>query len=145
MFKAYRAWLFPQSTATITRRSVNLVFVVVAVLVAALLPALPARAAVITSSPLSTTSSTTATFAFSGDVGETFLCSLDSSYPAACTSPVTYSDLTVAAHSFTVYGQAVTGGPASSISSIRLSAIAAIFGFKACMRRTENSRVKNRR
>ena len=114
MFKVYRARLFPQSTATITRRSVNLVFVVVAVLVAALLPALPAHAATITSAPLTTTTSTTATFAFAGDVGETFLCSLDSSYPAACTSPITYTELTVGAHSFSVYGQAVTGGPASS-------------------------------
>jgi len=114
VFKAYRARSFPQSTATITRRSVNLVLVVVAVLVAALLPALPAHAATITSAPLTTTTSTTATFAFAGDVGETFRCSLDSSYPAACTSPITYTELTVGAHSFTVYGQAVTGGPASS-------------------------------
>jgi hypothetical protein len=58
---------------------------------------------VINNGPTTSTTSTTATFEFvSPETGSTFQCSLDNAPMAACTSPATYSNLSVAAHTFAV-------------------------------------------
>ena len=58
----------------------------------------------ITTGPASSTTSTSATLAFSGQSASggavTFTCSLDGAAFANCTSPVTYSGLSVGAHTF---------------------------------------------
>jgi hypothetical protein len=57
----------------------------------------------ITSSPAAYTSSTSATFAFtSTKPGSTFACKLDAGATVACSSPVSYSGLSAASHTFTV-------------------------------------------
>jgi parallel beta-helix repeat protein len=58
---------------------------------------------VISNGPGSTTTSTSASFAFtSPETGTTFQCSLDSAAFDSCTSPKSYSALTVGSHSFQV-------------------------------------------
>ena len=59
---------------------------------------------IIDSAPPAGTTSTSATFTFhSSPAGSTFTCKLDTAAPAACTSPQSYSALTQAAHTFTVF------------------------------------------
>ncbi len=59
----------------------------------------------ITSGPSGTTRSTTATFAFKGDRGVTFECSLDDGPHRACTSPKTYSGLTPGRHELEIHAR----------------------------------------
>jgi hypothetical protein len=62
-----------------------------------------APATTIDASPPISTTSTSATFAFSAnESGATFLCQLDGGGYTACVSPVTYSGLTEGAHTFQV-------------------------------------------
>jgi len=56
----------------------------------------------LTSTPPATTSETTATFAFSANESATFQCSLDGAAAQPCTSPTTYTSLTVGTHTFSV-------------------------------------------
>ncbi len=57
----------------------------------------------ISSGPAATTTSTSASLAFSStESGSSFECKLDSGSYGACTSPKSYSGLSVAAHTFTV-------------------------------------------
>jgi parallel beta-helix repeat protein len=57
----------------------------------------------ISSGPAASTSATEATFAFgSSEPGSTFACALDGGFPAACTSPATYTGLTEGTHAFSV-------------------------------------------
>ena len=57
----------------------------------------------ITQEPPATTTETTATFAFSStETGSTFACKLDTGAWAACTTPKTYTGLTVGPHTFSV-------------------------------------------
>ncbi len=57
----------------------------------------------ITQEPPATTTETSATFAFSStETGSTFECKLDTGPWAACTSPKTYTGLSVASHTFSV-------------------------------------------
>src|SRR5262249_14436513 len=59
--------------------------------------------ATITSEPPNPSESTDATFEFTSDQSDsTFECSLDGASPQACTSPVTYHDLTEQQHAFAV-------------------------------------------
>lgn len=64
------------------------------------LPSLPLAS--ITSAPLSTHPSKTATIAFSGLAGSTFQCSLNSENYTSCASPVTYLDLASGSYTFRV-------------------------------------------
>jgi hypothetical protein len=57
---------------------------------------------IINSGPSGSTSSTSATLAFSATEAATFQCRLDGATFAACTSPKSYSNLTTAAHTFEV-------------------------------------------
>ncbi len=60
-------------------------------------------APMIVSGPANPTTATTATFSFSDtQAGVTFLCSLDSATPSACTSGISYSSLSVTGHTFAV-------------------------------------------
>lgn len=56
----------------------------------------------ITSAPSSSTTSRSATFAFTGPSGATFKCGLDGAATTPCTSPRTYTSLTDGAHLFKV-------------------------------------------
>ena len=64
-------------------------------------------APVLTTKPASSTTSTAATFAWTGPSGATYQCSLDNASFAACTTPKTYSPVTVTAHTFQV--KAISG------------------------------------
>jgi parallel beta-helix repeat protein len=64
----------------------------------------------LTAAPVAVTLSTEATFTFVANVvGSTFECSLDGSAFIACDSPVTYADLAVGSHSFSVRATSPTG------------------------------------
>lgn len=64
----------------------------------------------ITSGPPATSTSTSASFSFtSSEANSTFQCSLDGAARAACTSPQTYSGLSIASHSFSVWATDATG------------------------------------
>ncbi|MCS7051993.1 MAG: hypothetical protein NZL87_10285, partial [Thermomicrobium sp.] len=56
----------------------------------------------LTAVPAATTEETTATFAFVANEPATFRCSLDGAPAQPCTSPITYSNLTVGLHTFSV-------------------------------------------
>ena len=57
----------------------------------------------ITASPAPETTDTTATFSFaSSEPNSTFLCALDGAASSVCVSPVTYTDLPLASHDFSV-------------------------------------------
>jgi hypothetical protein len=60
--------------------------------------------------PPAVTTATSATFSFAAtEPGSSFLCSLDSAEPAACSSPMTLSALAVGVHTFTVAGRDAAG------------------------------------
>ncbi|HEX4777164.1 MAG TPA: metallophosphoesterase, partial [Acidimicrobiia bacterium] len=62
---------------------------------------------VVDSAPPAGTTTTTATFTFHSTITPaTFTCKLDTGTAAACTSPKTYTGLTQAAHTFTVFATA---------------------------------------
>jgi large repetitive protein len=64
----------------------------------------------ITSGPVSVTSDTTATFVFSANqAGATFECSLDGAPFSSCSSPVTYTNITLGSHSFEVQATSTAG------------------------------------
>lgn len=64
----------------------------------------------ITSGPPATSTSTSASFSFtSSEANSTFQCSLDGAARAACTSPMTYSGLSIASHSFSVWATDAAG------------------------------------
>jgi hypothetical protein len=69
----------------------------------------------ISSGPSGTTTSTTASLAFSSsESGSTFQCKLDSGSWAGCTSPKSYSGLSVAAHTFSVRATDAAGNTDAS-------------------------------
>ena len=59
--------------------------------------------------PADPTSTTGASFTFSGEAGASFLCQLDGGGFSACTSPKSYSGLAEGAHSFQVKAQDAVG------------------------------------
>ncbi|MHA7178810.1 phytase [Arthrobacter sp. MDB2-24] len=64
----------------------------------------------ITSGPPATTTSTSASFAFtSSEANSTFQCSLDGASRVACTSPRTYTGLSIGSHTFSVWGTDAAG------------------------------------
>jgi hypothetical protein len=64
----------------------------------------------ITDAPSGTTTSTSATFAFSSnETGSTFACTLDNGPTEQCTSPHTYSGLDAGTHTFTVVASDAAG------------------------------------
>jgi hypothetical protein len=69
----------------------------------------------ITNKPAAATTSTSATFTFTGPSGATFKCSLDSSTFTACVSPKSYSALAQGTHTFAV--KSVKGAAESSATS----------------------------
>jgi hypothetical protein len=72
----------------------------------------------ITSAPPGTTTSTSATIAFSADESSvTFACSLDNAAFAACSSPVSYSRLTAGQHAFSVRATDAAGNVGAAAST----------------------------
>jgi CSLREA domain-containing protein len=71
----------------------------------------------ITSAPESSTSSTTATFAFSASEPATFRCSIDGGTAAACDSAVSYSGLAPGQHTFLVQATDSDGNVGSASHS----------------------------
>jgi hypothetical protein len=64
----------------------------------------------ITSGPPASSTSTSASFAFtSNEANSTFQCSLDGAARAACTSPQTYTGLSTGSHTFDVWGTDAAG------------------------------------
>lgn len=79
----------------------------------------------ITSSPTNPTTSTSANFAFTDtDATATFKCSLDGATYATCTSPKTYTGLSVGSHTFGV--EAVSAGGTSSPTTYTWSVTAPV-------------------
>jgi hypothetical protein len=78
-----------------------------AIALAAPAPATPT----ITGAPQNPTSSTSASFTFTGETGSTFECKLDASAYASCTSPKNYTGLSFSSHTFRV--RARKGGKTS--------------------------------
>jgi hypothetical protein len=73
-------------------------------------PDVTAPETTVTQAPPSSTSSTSAMFAFaSSEAGSSFGCSLDGAPFAACASPVTVSGLSVGAHTFVVQARDAAG------------------------------------
>jgi arylsulfatase A-like enzyme len=64
----------------------------------------------------SVTTSTTATFKFTKDELGMFWCSLDGVPAATCTSPATYTGLSVGSHTFSVYARDRAGNVSASVS-----------------------------
>jgi len=74
----------------------------------------------ISSGPLSTTKSTSASFGFnSSESGSTFQCSLDSAPPSSCTSPTSYGSLALGPHTFSVTATDAAGNvdPSAAVRS----------------------------
>ena len=84
----------------------------------------------ITGNPAALTASATASFSFAGfdttDAASSlrYLCSRDGATASACTSPVTYTALTSAVHTFTVKVLDLTGNSASATYSWRVDRVA---------------------
>jgi hypothetical protein len=75
----------------------------------------PPPAPTITSTPTNPTKNTTATFRFKDTQGGvTFLCQLDGSAFASCSSPTTYSGLVVGSHTFSVLVQDAAGNQSTA-------------------------------
>jgi len=71
----------------------------------------------ITSTPANPTKQTKATFKFSDtEAGVSFLCGLDGSAFSACSSPLNYSGLSQASHTFSVKAQDAAGNQSSATS-----------------------------
>ncbi|MDP9300238.1 MAG: hypothetical protein M3P43_04990, partial [Actinomycetota bacterium] len=64
----------------------------------------------------SVTTSTTATFTFTKDELGTFWCSLDGVLATTCTSPATYTGLSLGSHTFSVYARDRAGNVSGSVS-----------------------------
>ena len=76
--------------------------------------------------PLDPTFVATATFAFRSDEpGATFACALDGAAPAPCTSPKSYSGLSVGSHTFSVVATDAVGNPDESPATFTWSVHAA--------------------
>jgi hypothetical protein len=72
----------------------------------------------ITSSPVSPTNATSATFKFSSsESGSKFTCKLDSGNSSACTSPKTYSGLSNGSHTFTLTTTDKAGNVSAPVTS----------------------------
>ena len=81
----------------------------------------------ITSNPPASTTSTTATFSFtSDDPTATFGCMLDNSYYALCTSPKTYSGLSVGSHNVSIRATNTAGNTDPSPAVFNWTIIASI-------------------
>jgi hypothetical protein len=76
----------------------------------------PPSAPSIDSHPPVATTSSAASFTFSGGSGASFLCQLDGSGFSACTSPKNYSGLAEGAHSFQVKARDVAGNESTPAS-----------------------------
>jgi hypothetical protein len=77
----------------------------------------PPPAPTITSAPSNPTGQTKATFKFSdSETGVKFLCQLDGSAVGACSSPVSYSGLSVRTHVFAVKAQDAAGNQSAAAS-----------------------------
>jgi MYXO-CTERM domain-containing protein len=63
----------------------------------------------LTSTPSNPTTQTSATFAFSSEAGATFECSLDSAAFSACSSPISYANLSTGQHTFQVRARDMAG------------------------------------
>jgi hypothetical protein len=82
------------------------------IVVGGLALAAPAPASpTISSGPSNPTTSTSATFTFTGESGATFQCKVDAAAYGACSSPRTYTGLSFASHTFRI--RAVKGGKTS--------------------------------
>jgi len=77
----------------------------------------PPSAPTITSSPTDPSSSTSATFGFTGDPGTSFLCRLDAGSFTTCTSPKSYSGLVEGSHTFQVKARDAAGNESAPTSS----------------------------
>jgi hypothetical protein len=79
----------------------------------------------ITSFPANPTNQTSATFAFTGEAGASFLCSLDGAAFAACTSTKSYGGIAAGSHTFRVEARDAagnTGSPAAYTWTVDLTA-----------------------
>jgi len=71
----------------------------------------------ITSTPSNPTKQTKAIFKFTDtEAGVSFLCQLDSGALSACSSPTSYSGLTLGSHTFSVRGQDAAGNQSAAVS-----------------------------
>jgi subtilisin family serine protease len=76
-----------------------------------------APAVTIASGPAGSTTSRSATFAFSAsEAGVVYECSLDGATPASCVSPVSYASLAVGSHTFAVTARDATGNVSAAAS-----------------------------
>ena len=87
----------------------------------------------ITANPGATTASSTTTFSFvaTPSAGSSFECALDNAAFAACTSPKTYSGITVGSHTLRVRAVAPAGtDPTPASHTWVMTALVAAFGFE---------------
>jgi hypothetical protein len=77
----------------------------------------PPPAPTITAKPANPTNQTTASFSFTDtQTGVSFLCQLDGGVFSACTSPKSYSGLSLASHTFSVKAQDTAGNQSAAAS-----------------------------